>query len=138
LRLAKGIYAFSKDYNIYELANTLVVPSYISFNSALFYHGVSFQVSQEIESAANFSYRRKIDNRICVYYKIKKSLFYDTDGVISGGSLAMATVERAVADCFYVQITPNLDNIDKINLARLKLLADKYPLRVQKQIQSIL
>lgn len=138
LRLSKGVYALSEDYSPYELANTLVTPSYVSFNSALFYHGVSFQAASEISSAANFNYQREIDGRTYVYRKIKKSLLYNTDGLIIKPLLTIATIERAVADCLYIGVTPNLDNFDRLNAARLRAHAQKYPHRVQKQISTLL
>lgn len=138
LRLAKGIYAISENYSVYELANTLVTPSYISFNSALFYQGVSFQTAREITSAANFNYQREIDGRVYVYYKIKKSLLYDSEGLIFQKNFTLATTERAILDCLYVGVSPNIDNPDKVNRDRLKILAERYPLRVQKQIKPIL
>ncbi len=138
LRLAKGLYALSEDYSAYELANTLVAPSYVSLNSALFYHGISFQASERIESVANFGYRRRIDDREYVYYKIKKSLLYDTNGLITKNSVTIATIERATVDCFYLRIAPNLDNIDKLNSARLEALVGKYPSWVKKQVKSVL
>lgn len=42
-RINRGYYALDEEFNIYELANLIVSPSYVSLNSSLFYHGISFQ-----------------------------------------------------------------------------------------------
>lgn len=138
MRLSRGVYALTEDYDIFELAATIVSPSYLSFNSALNYHGVAFQVNQVVESAANFSYQKTIDGHNYVYRKIKKSLLCDRDGLITRRSVTVATAERAIADCFYIGLAPNIDNRRSLNPARLKDIGRKYPVWVQKKIDSIL
>ena len=138
VRLSRGLYALSENYDIYEVANTLVTPSYVTFNSGLVYHGVAFQGVGEIESAANFGYENIIDGRRYMYYKIKQSLLYDTDGLITSGVITVASPERAILDCWYIGVTPDLDNEEKIHRSRLKALASKYPSRVWNEVQEFL
>ncbi len=137
VRLSKGVYALSDTYSAYELANTLVTPSYISFNTALAYHGIAFQAGNEIASAANFNYVTEIDGREYAYHKMKQSLLYDTDGLITGAAFTIATPERAVLDCIYREITPNLDNAERISHPRLTALSDTYPARVRQEAEKL-
>ncbi len=74
IKLAKGYYVLSKDFNVCELANLVISPSYVSFNSALFYHGVSFQVSNTISSVSRLTYQKKIAGYTLNYYSMKESL----------------------------------------------------------------
>ena len=43
IRLARGVFAKNKDYNPRELATSIYIPSYISFETALRESGLTFQ-----------------------------------------------------------------------------------------------
>ncbi len=137
LRLSKGYYALNKEYNIYELANSIISPSYVSFNSALLYWGACFQVSDVIHSVAVLNYQKKIDNKTYTYQAMKKDLFFDMEGIESKNNISMASPERAVLDCFYFGTTANVDDWEKINKTYLKKLSLKYPLSVQKKVKDL-
>lgn len=137
IKLAKGYYALDKDFNIYELANLVVSPSYISFNSALFYHGISFQVSNIISSVALFNYQRKIGGYALKYYSMKESLFFNLEGINYKKNLAIASPERAVLDSFYFDLLPNIDNWEKLNLTYLRKLSLIYPKTIRKKLENL-
>lgn len=138
IKLAKGYYTLSRDFNVYELANLVVSPSYVSFNSALFYHGISFQVSNIVSSVALFNYQKKIGEYNLKYYSMKKSLFFNLEGVDYKENLTIASPERAVLDSFYFGLLPNIDNWEKLNPTYIKELSIIYPKVVRKKIKNLL
>lgn len=137
-RIARGYFSLSDDFNVYELANLIISPSYVSLHSALFYHGVSFQLSSVVTSVSLFNYSREAGAKTFRYYAMKEGLFYQLEGIHYRDNLSMATPERAVADCFYYGILPNIDNSDKVNSFSLKKISSFYPKSVQRKIIKFL
>lgn len=138
LKLAKGYYGLNKEYNIYELANLIVSPSYVSFNSALFYWNICFQVSDTINSVALFNYEKKIEDRIYKFYAMKKELFFNLEGISQKENISIALPERAILDSFYFGFLINIDNPEKINLNFLKKTSLFYPKSVQKKAKDFI
>lgn len=137
LKLSKGCYALNSEYNVYELANLIVSPSYVSFNSALLFWGVCFQVSDTIQSVALLSCQKKIEGRDYKYQAMKKELFFNLEGVEIKNNISIASPERALLDLFYFGATANIDNWEKINKTYLSNLAQNYPISVQKKIENL-
>jgi len=137
LKLAKGYYALNKEYNIYELANLIISPSYISFNSALFYWNISFQVSDTVNSVALLNYEKKIEDKIYKYYAMKKNLFYNSRGIIWRGNVSLASPERAILDSCYFGLLFNVDREEKINFTVLREISSFYPKSVQQKVKKI-
>jgi len=136
-RLARGIYSFGDEIDPFELANTVVTPSYVSFNSALRYWDIAFQAEKTISSAASYSAEKEIAGYTLKYHKIKDELLYNLEGVKQDHGVSVAEPERAVLDCFYLGILPNLDREEKINKTRLKELAEFYPGSVQNKVKNL-
>lgn len=132
LKLTKGYYALNKEYNIYELANLIVSPSYISFNSALFYWNICFQISDTINSIALFNYQKKIEDKVYKYFAMKKELFFNLEGIGVKENISIASPERAILDSFYFGFLVNIDNPDKLNSTFFKKISFFYPKSVQK------
>jgi predicted transcriptional regulator of viral defense system len=138
LKLVKGYYALNTEYNIYELANLIISPSYISFNSALFYWNVCFQISDTINSVAPFNYEKKIEARFYKYYAMKKRLFFNLEGIITKDNISIASPERAIMDSFYFGFLFNIDNQEKVNLTSLEKVSEFYPKLVQKKAKNLI
>jgi len=137
-KLAKGYYVLNQDYNPYELANSIISPSYVSFISALSYWDVCFQFTNTIYSVTNLNYSRKIKDTTYKYYAIKKKLFFNLEGVLIKDNISIATPERAILDSFYFGLLINIDNAEKINLTFLKKISLFYPQSVQKQTKNFI
>ena len=133
LKLAKGYYALNKKYDIYELANLIISPSYISFGSALFYWNVCFQVGDTINSVSLLNYEKKIEDRTYKYYAMKKELFFNLEGIVFKDNISIASPERAILDSFYFGFFLNIDNEEKINFTYLKKTSLFYPKSIQKK-----
>ncbi len=137
IKLAKGYYAIDEECSNYELANLIISPSYISFNSALFYWGVNFQLSDRLESVANIYYNRKVGEILFVYHAMKSDIFFNSDGIKTKDNISIAAPERALLDCFYFGINANIDDWDKINRSTLYKLMNYYPKITQDKIKKI-
>ena len=138
LRIAKGYYALSQQYNIYELANRMVTPSYVSFQSALAYAGISFQVRNQIECAARVNARKKRGAILYVYYVLKDDLFFNLDGIRIKEGLSVASPERAILDSLYLGFLPDIDDSSKINATALKRLCSLYPKTVREKAEKFI
>lgn len=138
IKLSKGYYALNENYNIYELANAIVSPSYVSFDSALFFHNVNFQLKTDIGSAATLNYEKKIGKYVYQYCSMKEELFYNLEGIIIRDNVSIASAERALLDSLYFGFLPNVDNEDKLNKDYLRKLSRFYPKTVQKKIENFL
>lgn len=137
-RIDRGYYALDEEFNIYELANLIVSPSYVSLNSSLFYHGISFQVSNIITSVSLLSYQRKMRKMTFKYYTMKDSLLFNLEGISYKDNLAIARPERAILDCLYFNLLPNIDNSDKLNISYLKKFSLFYSNTVQIKLKRSL
>jgi len=138
IRLATGYYALNDRYNRYELANRVLSPSYVSFQSALFYAGINFQARHEIGSAALRASRKKVGNTLYTYAAMKRDLFFNTEGVVTREGVAVALPERAILDSFYFGYLPDIDDASKLNKTFLEKLSALYPKTVQKKIRGLL
>ena len=137
LKLAKGYYALNKEYSVYELANLIISPSYVSFNSALLFWGVCFQVSNTVRSVSLLNYQKGIGDKIYKYQSMKKDLFFNSEGVDLKNNISVASPERALLDSFYFGAVANIDDWEKINKTYLNKLAKNYPLSVQRKIKDL-
>ena len=138
VRLAIGYYALNDRYNRQELANRIVSPSYVSFQSALFYAGINFQAREEISSVALRDHRKEIGNTLYTYVVMKKELFFNSEGIVTREGAAMAVAERAILDSFYFGYLPDIDDQGKLNKTYLAKLSVAYPKTVQKKVKGLL
>ncbi len=138
IRVDRGYYALDEGFNVYELANLIISPSYVSLNSSLFYYGISFQVSNVITSVSLLSYQRKARKTTFKYYAMKDSLFFNLEGISYKDNLAIARPERAILDCFYFNLLPNIDNTDKLNTGYLKKISLYFPETVRGRLKKFL
>lgn len=102
--LARGKWACHKNINPYELPEYLTgpVPSYISVQSALYYHGMISQIPATIY-AVSIARTRKYKTplgHISIHH-IQPSFFFGFE-VLPGSFAKMATAEKALLDFFYL------------------------------------
>lgn len=119
-RLERGKYLLT-DANIsdFEIAQFLYSPSYISFETALNYHGILSQFPVEITSATTkFPTQKIIIDKFYSYSKIKINLF---TGYYKEKNFLIACPEKALFDQLYmiakgVKTEEYLDEMDYINI----------------------
>ena len=101
LRLEKNKYLVKRgDNNSFDTAARLYIPSYISFETALNFHGVLSQFPYEITSATSRKTAvKKWDGVLYSYTHIKPDLFF---GYIRKGGALIAEPEKALLDQMYL------------------------------------
>src|SRR3989338_4060160 len=93
IRLTRGVFAKSKDYDSRELATSLYAPSYISFETALREAGIIFQHYDTIFVAGRWSMTRRIQKRTFTFRKLKDRVLFNPQGVEDKGAYSIATPE---------------------------------------------
>lgn len=145
--IRRGIYSKDTNYNKLELANKLVIPSYISFETVLRSAGVIFQYYSQIFCASYKSTEIELENQNYVYRTIKKSILLNPAGIILENNYSIASPERALLDIIYLNNDYYFDNLLTINWEkiyeilpiygnnrRMKKLVKKYHDRVKEEI----
>ena len=115
IRLTRGIFAKDKTYNLKELANSLYIPSYISFETVLREAGVIFQHYETMFIASKWSKSVTVDGHIITSRKLKDILLFNPTGVDNSGVYSIATIERAFLDMIYLFPDYYFDNLSSIN-----------------------
>lgn len=135
IRIYKGIYTYTPDYNKLELANKLKKPSYVSLQRVLFDNSIIFQdFSNKITSVSNNTYSVKVQSYEYSYFKIKDDILTNPIGLTTQNAIRIAAVERALCDTVYLFKNfyfDNLKNIDKEMLLRISKIYNK---RVKNEI----
>ena len=103
-RLIKNKYLFlqsKNDVGDFEIANFLVIPSYISLESALSYHGIIDQFPYRISSITiNKPRKFKVHEKNYIYSKISKKYFQD---FLKIDNFLIASQEKALFDyCYFI------------------------------------
>lgn len=119
-----------------EVALELRSPSYISFESALYRHGILSQSPRGLLSLATTLKPDKITTSLgdLQFTHLSPKLFFGFD------SNRLATPEKAFLDLIYIKIrrgtleTSEVFYLDLLNKRKLLLLAGKFPSYVKKEI----
>lgn len=115
IRITRGVFAKDKNYNPKELANSLYLPSYISFETVLREAGIIFQHYEAIFSAGPFSKIIKVDGNIFTFRKLKDEVLFNCSGIENKGNYSIASPERAFLDMIYLFPKYYFDNLESLN-----------------------
>lgn len=126
LRIKKGIYALSNNYDVFELAQKLLRPSYISLLSALAFYGITFQAEEEVTSMALYWRRYSINGVNYIFHLVGKEIFFNPIGIKKEKNYWIATKERAITDTIYLKGESAFDNIGSVDKELLRKLANIY------------
>ena len=125
-RIRSGLYSLG-DSQPLEIAQKLVVPSYISGYTALAHHGIIFQdYGSQIHCMATKSINYKIQGWQYIYHQLKSDVFFSPLGINKGSAYNIASPERAVADMLYLNKNLGFDNLRPVNFDLLKEIAPIY------------
>ncbi len=139
LRLRRGVYALTEKYDRRELANKLIVPSYISLETVLMEAGIIFQYTGALTSIALYPREISVRGEVFQYHRVKEEILSCPIGIARQGHVTMATPERAIGDWIYLGKTPAFDRPEAIDKIRLREVADIYGLAsVKKRILNLL
>ncbi len=97
----KGKYVFlESEASDFEIANFIVQPSYISFESALSFYGILSQFPYSVTSATTERSKKiEVNNKTFEYTKIDNHLF---TGYMKENSFLIASKEKALFDYLYL------------------------------------
>ncbi|MBI5358033.1 hypothetical protein HZB69_00160 [Candidatus Amesbacteria bacterium] len=116
----------------FQVANYLYSPSYVSFETALNYHGILSQFPYEMTNATSKKTISKVvDERVFSYTHIKKDLYWGYEKTSEG--FLLATPEKALLDQAYLHTKGlkglSLDEYDmsRINKSKLKAMSKYFP-----------
>jgi hypothetical protein len=115
IRLRRGIFARSKDYNKNELVVRIYTPAYISFETVLAREGVTFQYYKSFFVASYLSREITVGGNKIIYRKLKDGVLTNKKGLIDRRSYFEATKERAFLDRLYLFPRYSFDNLRGID-----------------------
>ncbi|PJC43671.1 MAG: hypothetical protein CO039_02865 [Candidatus Pacebacteria bacterium CG_4_9_14_0_2_um_filter_34_50] len=142
-KIHKGIYVVGELENInsFEVAQKLIIPSYISYYTALATHGIIFQLYSSIHSMASQSKQLTIfsKNEKFVYHKLKEKVFYNMLGIEDRKKYLIAGPERAICDSLYFAPGLAFDSLKMINFDLLKKVSKIYDnKRLEAEVERII
>ncbi|MBU3905384.1 MAG: hypothetical protein KJ906_04530 [Nanoarchaeota archaeon] len=126
LRLTRGVFAKDKNYNSKELATSIYLPSYISFETVLREAGIIFQHYDSIFIAGKWSKTVKIGKHSFVFRKLKDEVLYNPAGIVNQDNISIAGPERAFLDTIYLFTEYHFDNLNSIKWEKCFELARIY------------
>lgn len=129
-RLTKGLYSISwAKVNAKELANKMYSPSYISFETALYHHGLIFQANpSQVDLAYKKSDMRTLEkiNLTIRLRSLKASILLSPEWLTHVNNFTIASAERAFLDTIYLHKNYYFDNLDILNIQKMKKLLTVY------------
>lgn len=138
-RLNKGIYVISDEYDVFELANKLKAPSYISLETVLAKENIVFQdYSRTVFSVSNNSITKKVAGKTFLYAKIADEILSNPIGIQFQNQAYVASPERAVCDRIYLSPNYYFDNTGLLKPKKLKEISRIYNKRTQEEVEKIL
>ncbi len=126
IRLRRGIYAKTRDYNPKELAASIYSPSYISFETVFREAGMIFQYYETIFAAGPWTKEIKIGKHKFSFRRLKKSVLYNPAGIINKNNFSIASPERAFLDMIYLVPEYYFDNLNSLDWEKCYELAKIY------------
>ena len=125
-RLSRGIFAKNIEYDPKELATSIYIPSYISFETVLREAGVIFQHYETLFIASKWPKVMTIDKYTFSFRKLKDSVLYNPTGITHKDNYSIATTERAFLDTIYLFPNFYFDNLKLIDWGKCLLIAKIY------------
>ncbi len=125
-RLARGVYVKNKDYDPLELATSLYLPSYISFETIFRQVGFVFQYYETIFVASNISKTVIVDDKKIIFRRLKDEILYSPEGIVKEGNYNIASPERAFLDMLYLAPNYYFDNLNLLNWENCFELVNVY------------
>lgn len=126
IRLTRGVFAKSNEYDLKELATSIYTPSYISFETVLREAGIIFQHHDAVFVAGPYPITKKIGGHLITFRKLKDSILYNGLGIKQEKNYSIATPERAFLDTIYLSPKFYFDNLRSINWETCFELAKIY------------
>ena len=124
-QVRRGIYV-KAEYDRFELATKIYVPSYVSLETVLKEEGVVFQHYEKIFVVSYLTRSIVVDGYSIMFRKIKNKLLLNSLGLIMKENYSIATKERAFLDSLYLYHEYHFDNLDVLDKKKAIELAIIY------------
>ena len=125
LSLRRGIYA-KEGYSSRELATKIYTPSYISLETVLVDHGVTFQHNTTITAISYVSRQIICDDLTIQYRKTRDYILTNKAGIVNTETYFEATLERAFLDALFLYRDYHFDNLGPIDFTKAAELLPIY------------
>ncbi len=122
----RGLYAKDAEYNRFELATKIFIPSYISFETVLASAGIIFQYYSQIFVASYQSREITCDGQTYFYRRLKQTILTNSLGIELGKQYSIASKERAFLDIIYLNKKYHFDNLEPLNWDLVYALLSVY------------
>lgn len=126
IRLTRGVFAKDKNFNSKELATSLYIPSYISFETVLREAGIIFQHYDTIFVVAKWPKTITVDKYTFTFRKLKDTVLFNSSGIAIKDNYSIATPERAFLDMIYLFPNYYFDNLKSINWEKCEEIVKIY------------
>lgn len=126
IRLTRGVFAKDVSYEPKELATSLYVPSYISFETVLRETGVIFQYYDSIFVAGSWPKQITIGKTTLEFRKLKDQVLFNPIGIEDRGAYSIASRERAFLDMLYLFPKYSFDNLRSIDWKKCSEIVPIY------------
>lgn len=147
IRVKRNMYMLKERWNrlnrreMFQIANLIQVPSYISLMSAMDYYEITTQLQQNFfESIALKKTKQlEIKGNVFNYSKIKQNLYF---GFLKEKDFFISTPEKAFLDSLYLKSLGrynfDISSIDftKLDLIDLKEMAEKFPDKISRMVEQ--
>jgi predicted transcriptional regulator of viral defense system len=136
--IRKGLYAKDKNYNKFELATKIYIPSYISFETVLAQTGVIFQFYPQIFVASYLTREIEIEGQKYSFRKVKDIILTNHTGLEFKETYWIASPERAFLDLLYLNKNYHFDNLDPLNKEKIFEILPIYKNKaLEKRVKEI-
>jgi len=142
VRLAQGVYQIPlRGADLPRIANQLIYPSYLSFESALSRYGILSQSPYVLTFATSQRSRRlALGEQSVEFRQLKGELFF---GYSLQSGLYVAEPEKALLDQFYMvgrglsSLTTDELDLSSINVEQIRAYAVRFPSTVQEVVKRM-
>ena len=135
-KLSRSMYV-KDQYNVFELANKLYTPSYISLETVLQKAGVTFQYYETIFAVSYLTRTVTIADHTIEYRRIKKDILFNKQGIEEQENVVIASPERAFLDAVFLYKNYHFDNLSGLNWDKIMELKNLYESKIfNKRIEE--
>lgn len=137
VRVHRGIYAKDRQYDRFELATRIYIPSYISFETVLTRAGINFQYYGNIFVASYVTREITADGERISFVRMKEDILSNTAGIDHSGGYSIATKERAFLDRIFISKDYHFDHLDILDWDKVfEILPIYQSKRMDKKVKE--
>ncbi len=137
IRVHRGLYAKDKNYDKFELATKIYIPSYISFETVLTRAGINFQYYDSIFVASYVTRAIEVPGQKIFFIRMKDYVLSNTVGIEHAEGYSIASKERAFLDRIYISKDYHFDHLDVLDWDKVFGILPIYNnKRMEKKVKS--